>query len=198
MSVYLEKMAEFSTLLRSEGLAVGLQETADACKLLSDLNLEDRSTVRLALQAVYAKSREEQAIFQRAFDGFFVSAEKRDAFRRQREEEARELAQRRAEAEAEMQVNGQPMDLREDLRESGAILKKPSIAETLDWVSALEALGVSDLTPEAARQTVGFVLKSSEDMEAAGPILTGQPHACGHDHENCGHSHGDCGCHHQS
>ena len=32
------------------------------------------------------------------------------------------------------------------LRESDAILKKPSIAETLDWVSALEALGVSDLT----------------------------------------------------
>ena len=117
MSVYLEKMAEFSTLLRSEGLAVGLQETADACKLLSGLNLEDRGTVRLALQAVYAKSREEQAAFQRAFDGFFVSVEKREAFRRQREEEARELAQRRAEAEAEMQVNGQPMDLREDLRE---------------------------------------------------------------------------------
>ena len=80
-----------------------------------------------------------------------------------------------------------------NLRESGAILKKPSIAETLDWVSALEALGVSDLTPDAARQTVGFVLKSSEDMEAAGPILTGQSHACGHDHEDCDHDHEHCG-----
>ena len=80
------------------------------------------------------------------------------------------------------------------LRESGAILKKPSIAETLDWVSALEALGVSDLTPEAARRTVGFVLKSSEDMEAAGPILAGQ--SCGHDHD---HEHcGQCGHHHPS
>lgn len=67
-----------------------------------------------------------------------------------------------------------------DLRESEAILKKPSIAETLDWVSALEALGISDLTPEAARRTMGFVLKSSEDLEAAGPILSG-------------HSHGHCG-----
>ena len=117
MSVYLEKLAEFSALLRTEGLAVGLQETADACKLLSELDLKDRSAVCLALQAVYAKSREEQALFQRAFDGFFVSAEKRDAFRRQREEEARELARRRAEAEADMQGNGQPLDLREDLRE---------------------------------------------------------------------------------
>ncbi len=66
------------------------------------------------------------------------------------------------------------------LRESEAILKKPSIAETLDWVSALEALGISDLTAEAARRTMGFVLKSSEDLEAAGPILSGHPHGhCG-------------------
>ncbi|MCI9445590.1 MAG: MoxR family ATPase [Oscillospiraceae bacterium] len=72
-----------------------------------------------------------------------------------------------------------------ELRESGAILKKPSIAETLDWVSALEALGVSDLTPQAARQTIGFVLKSSEDMETAGPILAGESASCGHEH--CGH-----------
>ena len=72
------------------------------------------------------------------------------------------------------------------LRESDAILKKPSIAETLDWVSALEALGHSDLTPEAAGDTLGFILKSSEDLEAGLAVLSGQdPHACGHDH--CGH-----------
>ena len=80
-----------------------------------------------------------------------------------------------------------------DLRESEAILKKPSIAETLDWVSALEALGISDLTKEAARQTMGFVLKSSEDLEAAGDVLCG--HDCGHSHDQ-GHEHcGACGHH---
>ena len=73
-----------------------------------------------------------------------------------------------------------------DLRESEAILKKPSIAETLDWVSALEALGISDLTPEAARQTMGFVLKSSEDLEAAGDVLCGQDCGHPHEHEHCG------------
>ena len=80
-----------------------------------------------------------------------------------------------------------------DLRQSEAILKKPSIAETLDWVSALEALGISDLTKEAARQTMGFVLKSSEDLEAAGDVLYG--HDCGHSHDQ-GHEHcGACGHH---
>ena len=73
-----------------------------------------------------------------------------------------------------------------DLRESEAILKKPSIAETLDWVSALEALGISDLNREAARQTMGFVLKSSEDLEAAGDVLCGQDCGHPHEHEHCG------------
>lgn len=116
-AVYLEKLSEFSALLRQEGLPVGVQETADACEILSALDLTSRTAVRGALQAVYAKSREEQAVFQRAFDGFFVSAEKRDALRRQHEAEAREMARRRAEAERDLQVNGQPIDLREDLRE---------------------------------------------------------------------------------
>ena len=117
MRVYLEKLAEFSAMLRGEGLAVGVQETEDACRILSVLDLSDRETVRLALQAVYAKSREEQTIFQHCFDHFFVSAERRDAIRRKQEAQARELARRRQEAEEEMQIGGQPMNLREDLQE---------------------------------------------------------------------------------
>lgn len=52
------------------------------------------------------------------------------------------------------------------LRSNEAILKKPSIAETLDWAAALDALGVRELTPDALRQTAGFVLKNSEDIAA--------------------------------
>ncbi len=52
------------------------------------------------------------------------------------------------------------------LRSNEAILKKPSIAETLDWAAALDALGIRELTPDALRQTAGFVLKNSEDINA--------------------------------
>lgn len=52
------------------------------------------------------------------------------------------------------------------LRSSEAILKKPSIAETLDWAAALDALGIRDLTPDALLKTAGFVLKNSEDLAA--------------------------------
>lgn len=71
-----------------------------------------------------------------------------------------------------------------DLRENESILKKPSISETLDWVSALEALGISDLTEEAMAQTRGFVLKNSEDLDAL-------PSGAGGEHHHTG-----CGCHH--
>ena len=50
------------------------------------------------------------------------------------------------------------------LRSNEAILKKPSVAETLDWAEALQALGVRELTPELMRSTVGFVLKNNEDI----------------------------------
>ena len=51
------------------------------------------------------------------------------------------------------------------LRSSDAILKKPSIAETLDWASALDALGIRELTPESLRSTAGFILKEREDIQ---------------------------------
>lgn len=116
-SVYVEKLTAFSALLRQEGLAVGLQETADACQILEELELTDRSAVRAALCAVYAKSRPEQEAFYRAFDSFFVSTEQRRANLARQAEEAVELERRKAQAEEELQVNGQPMDLHDDLRE---------------------------------------------------------------------------------
>ena len=116
-TVYVEKLTAFSALLRREGLAVGLQETADACQILEELDLTDRATVRGALCAVYAKSRPEQEVFCRAFDSFFVSAERRQAELERRAAEAEELSRRQAEAERDLQVRGEPMDLRDDLRE---------------------------------------------------------------------------------
>ena len=72
------------------------------------------------------------------------------------------------------------------LRSSEAILKKPSIAESLDWAAALDALGIQELTPDALRQTAGFVLKNAEDLSAFDEEE--------HSHEcSCG---GHCGGHH--
>ena len=57
------------------------------------------------------------------------------------------------------------------LRNCETILKKPSIAESLDWAAALEALGVKELTPEEIRRTMGFVLKNNEDFETADELF---------------------------
>ena len=72
------------------------------------------------------------------------------------------------------------------LRSNEVILKKPSIAETLDWAAALDALGIRELTPDALRQTAGFVLKNNEDMAALEEEETGGCHCGGCE----GHHHG--------
>ncbi len=76
------------------------------------------------------------------------------------------------------------------LRSNEAILKKPSIAETLDWAAALDALGIKELTQDAMKQTAGFVLKNAEDLA----ILEEEQEcscggSCGHHHHG-GHHHG--------
>ena len=74
----------------------------------------------------------------------------------------------------------------QNLRSNEAILKKPSIAETLDWAAALDALGIRELTLDALRRTAGFILKNSEDLAVMEEPA--QEHSC-----NCGHH---CGGHH--
>ena len=51
------------------------------------------------------------------------------------------------------------------LRASEKVLKKPSIAESIDWASALMALGVDELDDETCAQTIGFALKNNEDIK---------------------------------
>lgn len=88
----------------------------------------------------------------------------------------------------------------QNLRNNEEILKKPSVAEAMDWAEALHALGVRELTPELMKRTVGFVLKNNEDIAkinsaSANPDawIQEEPHQC-----SCGHHHdgGQCDHHH--
>lgn len=75
------------------------------------------------------------------------------------------------------------------LRSNEAILKKPSIAETLDWAAALDALGIRELTPDALRTTAGFVLKNNEDIAVMQEETDEQSHC---------HCESGCGGHHHA
>ncbi len=104
--------------------------------------------------------------------------------------------------EVDAQLAAQVVAAVQKLRSSEAILKKPSVAETLDWAQALTALGVRELTPELMRSTVGFVLKNNEDIETMAELLGGDGCGCGEECERhadgtpCGHDHAACSHHH--
>jgi MoxR-like ATPase len=63
------------------------------------------------------------------------------------------------------------------LRAAG-LLKPPGLAESIDWVTALAALGATELSADLATRTLGAVLKYQEDTERmTGEIaeLVGRP-----------------------
>ena len=120
--VYLEKLSAFSRMLRLEGLSVSPKETEDASRLLVALGMEDRERVKTALRTVYAKSREEQLSFDKCFDSFFISEEKMRQQAKEQQQREQELAQHRKEAEEELQLNGKPMDLSQQQRETYAAM----------------------------------------------------------------------------
>jgi len=43
------------------------------------------------------------------------------------------------------------------------LVKKPGLAETIDWARALEFLGAEDLDPVVAEETLGSVIKDHDD-----------------------------------
>ncbi|MEU0912685.1 MoxR family ATPase [Streptomyces althioticus] len=47
------------------------------------------------------------------------------------------------------------------------LVKPPGVAETIDWVRALDALGASEVDPPLAAATLGSVLKYREDADRA-------------------------------
>jgi MoxR-like ATPase len=51
----------------------------------------------------------------------------------------------------------------EKIRNSDEVVRKPGTAETLDWVSALHALGEQHLTPKVAKETLSCILKNADE-----------------------------------
>ncbi len=62
-----------------------------------------------------------------------------------------------------------------------SLFKPPGVAETLDWIQALIALGRGELDPEVAGGTLGVVLKYQDDIERVQdqgiPALLGEARA---------------------
>ena len=118
--IYLRKLTAFSRILRREGLNVSPKETGDGAVMLTALGMEDREQVKTALRTVFAKSRQEQKIFDRAFDGFFLTEEQ---IRQQAKESARQMAdqeQRRKEAQEDLDNFGDPVNLTEQQKQTYA------------------------------------------------------------------------------
>ncbi len=115
---YLEQLSGFTAFLRANGIPAGLRETADAGSLLAGMDLSDRGKVKDVLMAVYACSQQEQELFNRCFDRYFVTEEQRKILEQQELDEARKLEELRQQAEKDFEGRTGPMDIPEELMET--------------------------------------------------------------------------------
>lgn len=116
--VYIEKLSAFGRMLRREGLAAAHRDTEDAARLLAAMDLSNRERVKTALKTVYASTREEQLIFDRVFDGFFLSEEAMRAQARDQLEREQQRARERQQAQEELDGMGNRVRLDSSERES--------------------------------------------------------------------------------
>ena len=137
--VYLDKLSGFARILRQNGINATHQETADACSILLKLGFEDRDTVKLALGSIYAKTREEQLIFDRVFDGFFISEEAMREQAKQQAQKDAEMEAARQEAQDQLNLNGQPLELSDDQRSTYASMPLEERQKLLSFLDRYKA-----------------------------------------------------------
>ena len=164
--VYLEKLTAFSGMLRLEGLAVSPKETEDGARILSSVGFADREQVKTALRTVYAKSREEQQLFDRVFDGFFLSEEAMCA----QAKEAARLDLEAQQAKEEIMESVEVHSLNESQMETYANMPRDA-RERLQKI--LDKYGSSDRNPELYTNFIHSVfaktlLEQQIKMEEAG------------------------------
>ena len=68
--------------------------------------------------------------------------------------------------EIENQLARQVAEAVRRIRDKENLTRKPSIAESIDWAAALMALGVKKLDRKGLADTMGFLLKNNQDMDA--------------------------------
>jgi uncharacterized protein with von Willebrand factor type A (vWA) domain len=112
------RLARFAAVLRGAGIPVGSGEVIDALDALREVEPLDREQTRLALSATMAKDERAHELFNRLFDGFFISpqeAASREMSRTAREElQAAEDRRRMGEGRADLQFMGRQLDLTDE------------------------------------------------------------------------------------
>ena len=120
--VLYDKLIRFVDFLRMQGLTIGIRETQDALRALHMTGFEERDHVRTALRMLFAASPREQEIFDKCFGMFFVSREEFEKGQQAIQEAQQEIARKRQELEDELNFNGKPIEIREDLKDVYALM----------------------------------------------------------------------------
>lgn len=105
------RVINFVHLLRILGIRVSVAETLDAIQGLTYTDLSSKSQVKAVLRATLLKNMDQLPLFEEAFNAYFSTPEVREQKHGQRQETELVQAQELAQAEAELNFQGQTLEL---------------------------------------------------------------------------------------
>lgn len=140
-------LVKFVHVLRHLGLRVSAAEVIDAMRALTSVDLLSRSQVQGTLAATLVKNRDDQALFNQAFNSYFSTPEARQQRLEQRQIRMAEEAEQLAEAEEELVFAGE-----EGMEQDGWVPDKLDLSR--------EDLQTYNRMPETAKGKLRDYLKS--------------------------------------
>ena len=137
MQNYIENsIARFVHILRHLGIQVSILETITSLQALALVDILNRHHVKMALSATMVKNRDQQEIFDQAFESFFVAPEIKKEQEQVWEEKQAEGQRLLEEAETDLAYKGETLDLTEKEKLYYAQLPEEEKRKIREYLSA--------------------------------------------------------------
>lgn len=161
-------MITFIHILRNAGLSLGVSEILDALNVMSVLDMTDREQFYRGLSSVLVKSEHDAAIFDDAFNAYFVPAAQKDAQMTQYMEKKQEMET----LKEDFVFKEQPLDMSEKDLETYSALPEADRQKIRDFIDKTNnGYNVTESLKPMLEQALKSALQRQRDMMGNDQII---------------------------
>ncbi|WP_425057695.1 vWA domain-containing protein [Sporomusa carbonis] len=153
-----DNIVGFVQILRQLGVRISIAETIDAVDSLTIIDTFDQDEFRAALKSTLVKNADDQVVFDRAFDLFFVPPETKQEQRTAWDSKKQLELEQSQQAQEELVFQGRPLDIPDDLKD---VYKRLPEQEKQRLQEFLEKTSTGHNVKESFQPVVENLLKSS-------------------------------------
>lgn len=158
----------FTHILRSAGLTLGISEIIDALRVMTLLDMTDRDQLYRGLSSVLVKSEHDAAIFDEAFNSYFVSRTEKDRQMTEYMEKKRDME----EAKEDFVFKEKPLDMSERDLETYGAMSEEERQKIRDFIQKTnDGTNVTESLKPILEQSLKSALQRKRDMMSSEQLV---------------------------